>query len=93
MNSFFAVKYFCNTQTGLSIKNATRLPNPRKIHTTKGLFNCNKKKNTRVKWKHIHTNEDIHQYRKKFLRLTSSNQLSTDTKFDILMKNNYYNLI
>gem|GEM_PF-3466739 len=38
MNSFFAVKNFCRTQTGLSTTNATRLPNHRKNQTRIGLL-------------------------------------------------------
>ena len=60
-NIFFALKYFWITQTGESTKNEIKLPNHKNIHTIKALFNCNKKKNTNVKWKHIHTKDDMNQ--------------------------------
>lgn len=73
---FLGGKYFWNTQIGLSAKNDTKFQSHRNIHTINGLFNWIKKKNTRVKWKHIHTNEEINQYVKKFFFFTSSNLLS-----------------
>lgn len=83
INNFFGWKYFCRTPTQLSTQKETRLPIAKKIQTKSGDLSCNKKKKMSVKWKHIHTKEDIAQYQKKLVLLVWSNELSTDTKFDI----------
>jgi hypothetical protein len=49
INNFFAEKYFCNTQTGLSTTNDTAFQIHKKIPTSSIEPNCNQKKKTRVK--------------------------------------------
>ncbi|MDD2917327.1 MAG: hypothetical protein PHH70_05800 [Candidatus Gracilibacteria bacterium] len=57
--SFFAGKYFGSTPTGLSAKNATKFPNPRKNPTNNADGSLSPKKNTSVKGKHIQTKDEM----------------------------------
>lgn len=78
--SLFGKIYFWRTPTGLSERKAIKLPIPRNTPTSKADSSWSQKKKTRVKWKHIQTNDDMNPYVKKFFLLISSKLLSVETK-------------
>jgi len=53
------LKYFCNTHIGVSTNSAIKLPNHKNSHTKSTDWRTIQKKNTAVKWKIIHTNQNI----------------------------------